>query len=74
MAVIRWLHLTDLHAGADGQDCPWPNIDDAFLDDLGRPSGETAALTSIWTPLEWDRLKWRGVQMHEDMLRAVAKA
>ena len=40
---------------------------------VGRFPGETAALTLIWATLEQDRLKWRGVQMDEDILQAVAK-
>ena len=40
---------------------------------VGRFPGETAALTLIWATLEQDRLKWRGVQMDEEILRAVAK-
>ena len=32
-----------------------------------------AALTLIWATLEQDCLKWRGVQMDEDILQAVAK-
>ena len=32
-----------------------------------------SALTLIWATLEQDRLKWRGVQMDEDILEAVAK-
>ena len=41
---------------------------------VGRFPGEMAALTLIWATLEQDRLKWRGVQMDEDILQAVAKA
>ena len=40
---------------------------------VGRSPGEMAALTLIWATLEQDRLKWRGVQMDEDIRRAVAK-
>lgn len=40
---------------------------------VGRFPGETAALTLIWATLEQDRLKWRGVQIDEDILQAVAK-
>jgi len=40
---------------------------------VGRFPGEMAALTLIWATLEQDRLKWRGVQMDEDILQAVAK-
>ena len=40
---------------------------------VGRFPGEMAALTLIWATLEQDRLKWRGVQMDEDLLQAVAK-
>lgn len=32
-----------------------------------------AALTLIWATLEQDRLKWRGVQMDEEILQTVAK-
>jgi putative transposase len=42
-------------------------------DVVGRFPGETAALTLIWAALEQDRLKWRGVQMDEDVLKAVAE-
>lgn len=41
---------------------------------VGRFPGETAALTLIWATMEQDRLKWRGVQIDEDILQAVAKA
>jgi len=41
---------------------------------VGRFHGEMAALTLIWATLEQYRLKWRGVQMDEDILQAVAKA
>lgn len=40
---------------------------------VGRFPGEMAALTLIWATLEEDRLKWRGVQMDDDILQAVAK-
>jgi len=40
---------------------------------VGRFPGEMAALALIWATLEQDRLKWRGVQMDDDILRAVAK-
>ena len=40
---------------------------------VGRFPGETAALTLIWASLEQDRLKWRGVQMDDDILQAVVK-
>ena len=40
---------------------------------VGRFPCETAALTLIWATLEQDRLKWRGVQMDEDILNAVAE-
>ncbi len=40
---------------------------------VGRFPGEMAALTLIWATLEQDRLKWRGVQMDEDILNAVAQ-
>ena len=40
---------------------------------VGRFPGEASALTLIWATLEQDRLKWRGVRMHEDILRAVAQ-
>lgn len=42
-------------------------------DVVGRFPGEAAALTLIWATLEQDRLKWRGVQMDEDILKAVAE-
>jgi len=42
-------------------------------DVVGRFPGETAALTLIWATLEQDRLKWRGVQMDEDVLQTVAR-
>ena len=41
---------------------------------VGRFPGEAAALVLIWATLEQDRLKWRGVRMDEEILRAVAKA
>jgi hypothetical protein len=31
-----------------------------------------AALALIWATLEQDRLKWRGVRMDDDLLKAVA--
>jgi len=40
---------------------------------VGRFPGETAALTLIWATLEQDRLKWRGVQMDADLLKAVVE-
>jgi transposase-like protein len=40
---------------------------------VGRFPGEMAALALIWATLEQDRLKWRGVQMDEDLLKAVVK-
>ncbi len=40
---------------------------------VGRFPGEMAALTLIWATLEQDRLKWRGVQMDQEILQAVAK-
>jgi transposase-like protein len=40
---------------------------------VGRFPGETAALALIWATLEQDRLKWRGVQMDNDLFKAVAE-
>ena len=34
MSVYRWIHLTDLHLGMDGQSHLWPNVEDIFLNDL----------------------------------------
>ena len=34
MPTIRWLHLTDLHIGMNGQAPLWPNMEQAVLDDL----------------------------------------
>ncbi|NEP52805.1 MAG: hypothetical protein F6K65_29985, partial [Moorea sp. SIO3C2] len=31
---LRWLHLTDLHLGMDGQGDPWPNVRKIFFEDL----------------------------------------
>ena len=31
---FSWLHLTDFHFGLDGQKFLWPNLRQAFLDDL----------------------------------------
>lgn len=36
MPKFSWLHLTDLHLGMHGQDHLWPNIREAFFDDLGK--------------------------------------
>lgn len=34
MKSFNWLHLTDLHFGLDGQSSLWPNVRQAFWDDL----------------------------------------
>ncbi len=34
MPTIRWLHLTDLHIGMNGQAPLWPNMEQQILDDL----------------------------------------
>lgn len=34
MAIIRWLHLTDLHRGMKEQNWLWPNVKDFFFNDL----------------------------------------
>jgi len=41
MAKLSWLHLTDLHYGLSGQAPLWPNVKQAFFDDLGRMHGRT---------------------------------
>ena len=34
MTAFRWLHLTDLHFGMAGQAHLWPNVEEAFFNDL----------------------------------------
>jgi tetratricopeptide (TPR) repeat protein len=34
MTPFRWLHLTDLHLGMQGQSPLWPNVEDMFVNDL----------------------------------------
>lgn len=41
---------------------------------VGRFPGEMAALTLIWATLEQDRMKWRGVQMDEDLRGRIVQA
>ncbi|MBC8115158.1 MAG: NACHT domain-containing protein [Candidatus Saccharimonas sp.] len=36
MPRLSWLHLTDLHFGLSGQAPLWPNVKQAFFDDLAR--------------------------------------
>jgi hypothetical protein len=36
MFACNWLHLTDLHYGARGQPPLWPNVRQAFFDDLAK--------------------------------------
>jgi transposase-like protein len=43
-------------------------------DVVGRFPGETAALTLIWATLEQDRMKWRGVEMDEDLQGRIVQA
>ncbi len=32
--IFNWLHLTDLHMGIKDQHTLWPNVEEAFFDDL----------------------------------------
>jgi len=34
MTTFRWLHLTDLHLGMQGQSPLWPNVEEMFVKDL----------------------------------------
>lgn len=34
MTTFRWLHLTDLHLGMQGQSHLWPNVEEMFVNDL----------------------------------------
>lgn len=34
MTTFRWLHLTDLHFGMQGQSPLWPNLEELFVNDL----------------------------------------
>ena len=43
-------------------------------DVVGRFPGEMAALTLIWATLEQDRMKWRGVQMDEELKARIVQA
>ena len=43
-------------------------------DVVGRFPGEMAALTLIWATLEQDRMKWRGVEMDEEMRSRIVQA
>ena len=43
-------------------------------DVVGRFPGEMAALTLIWATLEQDRMKWRGVQMDEELRGRIVQA
>jgi hypothetical protein len=36
MSAFNWLHLTDLHWGVDGLGSLWPNLREAFFNDLAR--------------------------------------
>src|SRR2546427_12794522 len=36
MSRLNWLHLTDLHFGLSGQGPLWPNVKQAFFEDLSR--------------------------------------
>src|SRR5436853_1607974 len=36
MRLFNWLHLTDLHFGLKHQSPLWPNVREAFFDDLAR--------------------------------------
>ena len=43
-------------------------------DVVGRFPGEMAALTLIWATLEQDRMKWRGVEMDEELRGCIVQA
>jgi transposase-like protein len=43
-------------------------------DVVGRFPGEMAALTLIWATLEQDRMKWRGVEMDEELRGRIVQA
>ena len=43
-------------------------------DVVGRFPGEMAALTLIWATLAQDRMKWRGVQMDEELRSRIVQA
>ena len=43
-------------------------------DVVGRFPGEMAALTLIWATLEQDRMKWRGVQMDDELRGRIVQA
>lgn len=34
MTIFRWLHLTDFHLGMEQHEDYWPNVEQAFFDDL----------------------------------------
>lgn len=36
MALVRWLHLSDLHQGMEAQSWLWPTVRQLFFDDLSR--------------------------------------
>lgn len=47
MAVLTWLHLTDLHQGMAGERWLWPNIREAFYQQLPRILEQIGALDPI---------------------------
>lgn len=65
--TIKWLHLTDLHLGLDGQEWLWPRVKHLFLEDLRRLQDEmgepwdlvffTGDLTQAGTAEQFDRLE-----------------
>lgn len=66
MPGFGWLHLTDLHApGAGGMRTLWPNVEEQFLEDLGRLHDRTGPwdavlfsgdLTQRGTPADFETL------------------
>ena len=44
--TLRWLHLTDIHVGAQ-HGYLWPNVEDAVFEDLGRLHGRTGPWDAI---------------------------
>src|SRR5262245_41571632 len=36
MSTFNWLHLTDLHWGLNGLNSLWPNVREAFFNDLAK--------------------------------------
>lgn len=63
---LRWLHISDLHAGQDTQDWLWPTLQTNFFDDLDRiiPSMGgvdlvifSGDLTQRGTPVNFDTLE-----------------